>query len=153
MKYSDYLHESEVQHKTISYDLLTPKPVKGKIVPENKNCPSKALSLCTIHLRKSYGSSKSCSTSSSVFILFQLLILRQPISSATTICLGLIAVIIGLAIFMEGLKVRLMPFGNIIGDTLPKKVSMFVVLIIIAMLGVGVTYAEPAIALKAFELR
>ena len=60
-------------------------------------------------------------------------------------------VIIGLAIFMEGLKTGLMPFGTIIGDTLPKKASMFVVLIIIAILGVGVTYAEPAIgALKAF---
>ena len=43
---------------------------------------------------------------------------------------------------MEGLKVGLMPFGNIIGDTLPKKASMFVVLIIIAILGVGVTYLE-----------
>ena len=83
--------------------------------------------------------------------MFQLLILRQPIASASTITLGLIAVIIGLAIFMEGLKVGLMPFGTIIGDTLPKKASMFVVLIIIAILGVGVTYAEPAIgALKAF---
>ena len=52
---------------------------------------------------------------------------------------------------MEGLKTGLMPFGTIIGDTLPKKASLFVVLIIIAILGVGVTYAEPAIgALKAF---
>ena len=39
--------------------------------------------------------------------LFQLLILRQPISEASTICLGLVAVIVGLAIFMEGLKVGL----------------------------------------------
>ena len=52
---------------------------------------------------------------------------------------------------MEGLKTGLMPFGNVIGDTLPKKASMFLVLIIIGILGVGVTYAEPAIgALKAF---
>ncbi len=29
MKYSDFLHESEVKHNTISYDLLTPKPAKG----------------------------------------------------------------------------------------------------------------------------
>jgi hypothetical protein len=44
-----------------------------------------------------------------------------------------------------------MPFGTVIGDTLPKKAAMPVVLIIIGMLGVGVTYAEPAIgALKAF---
>ena len=54
---------------------------------------------------------------------------------------------------MEGLKTGLMPFGTIIGDTLPKKASLFVVLIIIAILGVGVTYAEPAIgALKPLVL-
>jgi hypothetical protein len=44
-----------------------------------------------------------------------------------------------------------MPFGNIIGDNLPKKASMSVVLLIIGILGVGVTFAEPAIgALQAF---
>ena len=32
---------------------------------------------------------------------------------------------IGLAIFMEGLKQDLMPFGNVIGDTLPKRAPMF----------------------------
>ena len=52
---------------------------------------------------------------------------------------------------MEGLKTGLMPFGNVIGDTLPKKAPMVLVLIIIGILGVSVTYAEPAIgALKAF---
>ena len=44
-----------------------------------------------------------------------------------------------------------MPFGNIIGDNLPKKATMGVVLLIIGILGVGVTFAEPAIgALQAF---
>ncbi|MCH1487379.1 MAG: DUF1538 domain-containing protein, partial [Pseudomonadales bacterium] len=63
----------------------------------------------------------------------------------------LIAVIIGLAVFMEGLSTGLMPFGTIIGDNLPKKASMPVVLTIIGILGVGVTFAEPAIgALQAF---
>ena len=67
-----------------------------------------------------------------------------------TLCFGLIAVVIGLAVFMEGLT-RLMPFGNIIGDNCPGKASMFVVLVIIGILGVGVTFAEPAIgALQAF---
>ena len=52
---------------------------------------------------------------------------------------------------MEGLSTGLMPFGTIIGDNLPKKASMIVVLIIIGILGVGVTFAEPAIgALQAF---
>ncbi len=84
-------------------------------------------------------------------ILFQILILRHPIDSALMLGGGLVAVIVGLAIFMEGLNTGLMPFGTIIGDNLPKKASMTVVLIIIGMLGVGVTFAEPAIgALQAF---
>ena len=29
MKYSDFVHESEIKHNTISYDLLTPKPLKS----------------------------------------------------------------------------------------------------------------------------
>ena len=71
--------------------------------------------------------------------------------AAVTLVFGLIAVVIGLAVFMEGLSTGLMPFGNIIGDNLPKKASMPVVLLIIGILGVGVTFAEPAIgALQAF---
>ena len=53
-------------------------------------------------------------------------------------------------IFMEGLKLGLMPFGEIIGNTLPKKSKLGVVLLIAFLLGIGVTFAEPAIgALQA----
>lgn len=64
--------------------------------------------------------------------------------------LGLLAVIFGLMLFMEGLKLGLMPFGETIGNTLPRKASLSIVLAIAFMLGVGVTFAEPAIgALQA----
>ena len=156
MKYSDYIHESEIKHRTISYNLLTPKPIasdpdalKAKKI---KVGPIKALSLVgpytSVRIMEQL---KAVFPLAAYLFLFQLLILRQPIGEASTICLGLVAVIIGLAIFMEGLKVGLMPFGTIIGDQLPKKASMKVVLVIIAILGVGVTFAEPAIgALQAF---
>ena len=63
---------------------------------------------------------------------------------------GMLAVIIGLMIFMEGLKLGLMPFGETIGNTLPKKSPLGVVLFIAFLLGIGVTFAEPAIgALQA----
>ena len=63
---------------------------------------------------------------------------------------GLFAVIVGLMLFMEGLTVGLMPFGTLIGDRLPRKSSLPLVLIVTLLLGVGVTFAEPAIgALKA----
>ena len=156
MKFSDYIHESEIKHRTISYNLLTPRPLKGDsnaLKPKRiKIGLFKALTLLAPYTSvRGMNQVKAVLPLAAYLFLFQLLILRQPISSATMICLGLVAVIIGLAVFMEGLKVGLMPFGNIIGDNLPKKASMPVVLTIIGMLGIGVTFAEPAIgALQAF---
>lgn len=83
-------------------------------------------------------------------MLFQMLILRQSVNDAGIIVAGLFAVIIGLMFFMEGLKLGLMPFGTVLGTTLPAKSSLPVVLIIAFILGIGVTFAEPAIgALKS----
>jgi len=82
--------------------------------------------------------------------LFQLLILKQVVEDSLLITGGLFAVIIGLMIFMEGLARGLMPFGEIIGSTLPRKSPLPVVLLITMLLGIGVTFAEPAIgALQA----
>ena len=119
MKFSDYIHESEIKHRTISYNLLTPKPAKGD--PEALKPKKIQIGILKVFaLLTPYTSIRVMEQVKAVFplaaylFLFQLLILRQPISSATTICLGLIAVIIGLAVFMEGLKVGLMPFGKIV---------------------------------------
>ena len=83
-------------------------------------------------------------------MLFQLLILKQEVIDAGIISGGLCAVIVGLVLFMEGLKVGLMPFGKALGTTLPAKSPLTVVLAVTFILGIGVTFAEPAIgALKA----
>ena len=82
--------------------------------------------------------------------LFQILILRQLVDDSWLITGGLFAVIVGLMLFMEGLKLGLMPFGELIGHTLPRKSPLPLVLFITLLLGIGVTFAEPAIgALKA----
>lgn len=81
--------------------------------------------------------------------LFQILILRQLVQGAWLVSAGMFAVIVGLMLFMEGLKIGLMPFGTVIGEQLPRKLHLPLVLFITAMLGIGVTFAEPAIgALK-----
>lgn len=77
--------------------------------------------------------------------LFQLFILRVNVEDAGIITAGLVAVIMGLMIFMEGLKVGLMPFGESLGTSLPAKAGLAVVLTIAFLLGIGVTFAEPAI--------
>jgi hypothetical protein len=78
-------------------------------------------------------------------VLFQLFILRQSVTDASIITLGLVAVIVGLMIFMEGLKVGLMPFGESLGGSLPAKATLPTVIVVVFLLGIGVTFAEPAI--------
>ncbi len=82
--------------------------------------------------------------------LFQLLILAQVVEDSWIITGGLFSVIVGLMFFMEGLKLGLMPFGEVIGNGLPRRSPLPVVLFITLLLGIGVTFAEPAIgALQA----
>jgi len=83
-------------------------------------------------------------------IIFQTLVLNQMVSEPLKIILGLTAVVLGLMLFMEGLSKGLMPFGETIGHNLPAKVSLPIVLTVAFLLGIGVTFAEPAIgALQA----
>ena len=152
-RYSQYLNAAAVRHRSVSYNALAPivdgsgqKP--GKISLSFNQAIELLAPYCGIRIIEQL---KAVAPLAAYLMLFQLLVLRHPVDSALTLCFGLIAVVIGLAVFMEGLSTGLMPFGNIIGDNLPKKASMFVVLVIIGILGVGVTFAEPAIgALQAF---
>jgi len=82
--------------------------------------------------------------------LFQILVLRQLVDDSMIIVGGLLAVIVGLMFFMEGLRVGLMPFGTQIGHSLPRHSPLPLVLLVTLLLGIGVTFAEPAIgALQA----
>ncbi|MEM7282637.1 MAG: DUF1538 domain-containing protein [Pseudomonadota bacterium] len=83
-------------------------------------------------------------------ILFQLLVLHLPLVYAGMISLGILVVAVGLMFFMEGLRLGLMPLGEVIGSELPKHSKMPIILGFAFLLGVGATFAEPAIAvLKA----
>ena len=156
MRYSDYLNSVVVKHRNISYNLLTPKIKEGEVdslrPKKIEVTPTQAFKLIfPYRYIRIMEQVKSVAPLVAYLILFQIIVLRQPIESALILSGGILAVIVGLTIFMEGLSKGLMPFGTIIGDNLPKKASMFVVLIIIGILGVGVTFAEPAIgALQAF---
>lgn len=156
LRYSSVLRSNAVRHREISYNQLTPKPMRGKkdsLKPQRLRLGFEQ----TMALLMPYSGVRVLEQMKAVIplalylVLFQLIILRQPVEAALLLVGGLTAVIVGLALFMEGLNVGLMPFGTLIGDKLPRKASMPVMLAIIAILGVGVTFAEPAIgALQAF---
>ncbi len=83
-------------------------------------------------------------------VVFQLLVLHLPIVYAGMIGVGILIVAFGLMFFMEGLRLGLMPLGEEIGSVLPKNSRMPVILVFAFLLGMGATFAEPAIAvLKA----
>lgn len=156
MRYGTFVSKYKIQRDKVSYNLLTPKPdpkIEKSLRPE----PIKVTLLDVYGLLAPYvgvrikDQLKAVVPLALYLGLFQVFVLDYPIQEATALCMGLVAVIIGLAVFMEGLNSGLMPFGNIIGTNLPTKATMPVVLVVLGMLGVGVTFAEPAIgALQAF---
>ena len=83
-------------------------------------------------------------------VVFQLLVLGLPIVYSLMIAVGIGIVIIGLAFFMEGLRLGLMPLGETLGSTLPRK-KIFGIPCLPASLAFGfvlgafATFAEPAI--------
>jgi len=153
IRFGDYVQAVTVDSDSISYSKLIPKPKLDKNGNEIPMKPEKLKLAGTdiYNLLQPYLSVRIMEQVAAVFplaaylVLFQILVLQRSVMGAAEIAAGLVAVIIGLMIFMEGLKLGLMPFGDIIGNTLPKKLPLVGVLLIAGLLGIGVTYAEPAI--------
>ena len=157
IRFGEFIRESSIRQSCISYNNLVPKArldAEGKVIPHR---PKKIelRSIDVYRLLAPYVSVRLTAQIKAVLplalylMIFQLLILRQTVLDQWIIMGGILAVIVGLMIFMEGLKLGLMPFGEVIGHNLPRKSSLKVVLFIVFVLGISVTFAEPAIgALK-----
>jgi hypothetical protein len=151
--YSDYLRNvSLIEHK-ISYNRLVPEvsfDSEGKLIP--CKAPHVYLkNLDVFRLIKTHVQGRFMEQFRVVIplaaylILFLVFILDQVVANPWGMAFGLLGVIVGLMLFMEGLKLGLMPLGETIGHTLPRKSTLPVVLVVAFLLGVGVTFAEPAI--------
>lgn len=79
-------------------------------------------------------------------VVFQTLILGVPLANALATAGGIALVVFGLAFFLEGLVLGLMPLGERVGVKLPTRVGIIVIAIFGLILGFGATLAEPAIS-------
>lgn len=79
-------------------------------------------------------------------VAFQVLILRVPLADALPIAGGIGLVVFGLAFFLEGLLLGLMPLGERVGVKLPAKFGIIFIAVFGIFLGFGSTVAEPAIS-------
>jgi hypothetical protein len=159
-RFGDYQRASRSKHDVIRFNDIDTVPklqkdAEGNVIPYES--PRIRLTATeTVRLLNPYISVRFMEQVKAVvplgiyLALFQLLFLQQVMKDSWVITGGLFAVIVGLMLFMEGLKLGLMPFGNLIGSNLPRKSPLPVVLFITLLLGIGVTFAEPAIgALQA----
>jgi hypothetical protein len=80
-----------------------------------------------------------------VVTFFQIVVLQQAFPNLSEILIGLILVVFGLMIFVEGLEMGLFPIGENLAHSLAKKGSLFWLLLFAFLLGFSTTIAEPAL--------
>lgn len=78
---------------------------------------------------------------------FQTFVLDIPVHELPKIIFGILCVVFGLTFFMEGLVLGIMPIGENLGTKLPARAPLFTILIFAFVLGLGATFAEPAIGI------
>ena len=86
-----------------------------------------------------------------VIAVFELAVIRQPVTGVFQMVLGGILVLMGLAFFIFGLRLALFPIGESLAQSLAKKGSIFWLFLFAFVLGFGTTIAEPALLAIADE--
>ncbi len=82
---------------------------------------------------------------------FQAVVLRQPFPNFAAVAVGLVCVVAGLTLFIQGLESGLFPLGEEIAQAFANKGSASALLAFAFCLGFGTTVAEPALIAVAAE--
>ncbi len=86
-----------------------------------------------------------------VIAFFQAVVLQQPFPNLGNVLVGLVCVVVGLALFIQGLESGLFPIGESIAEAFAHKGSATLLLAFAFCLGLGATVAEPALIAIAAE--
>ena len=86
-----------------------------------------------------------------VIALFQVVVVRQPFPDVASVVVGLVCVVVGLALFIQGLESGLFPLGEALAQGMAQKGSTPALLLLAFSLGFGTTVAEPALIAVAAE--
>lgn len=82
---------------------------------------------------------------------FQVVVLRQPFPDVADVAVGLACVVLGLALFIQGLESGLFPLGEALAQGMARRGSTVALLALAFSLGFGTTVAEPALIAVAAE--
>ena len=93
--------------------------------------------------RQTLGSLRDLAPIFAVIAFFQIVVLRQPFPDLVNVAVGLVAVVLGLALFIQGLESGLFPLGEALAEGMARKGSVVALLAMAFCLGFGTTVAEP----------
>ncbi len=86
-----------------------------------------------------------------VIFFFQVFVLQQPFPHLERVIVGILLVMLGLTLFIQGLEMGLFPIGEAMAHAFARKGSLFWLLAFAFCLGFGTTAAEPALIAVAAE--
>ena len=98
-----------------------------------------------VFARMLLGSVRDLAPLTVVILVFQLLVLRQPLDNLLALAEGAVLVVVGLTLFIYGLELALFPIGEALAKALASKGSIAWLLAFAFLLGFGTTIAEPAL--------
>ncbi len=90
-----------------------------------------------------------------VIAFFQIVVLREPFPDLERVLVGLVFVVVGLSLFVQGLEIGLFPLGEGMARAFARKGNLAALLGFAFCLGFGTTVAEPAliaVSAKAAEI-
>ena len=86
-----------------------------------------------------------------VVVFFQTIVIQQPFPEVGEVITGILLVVFGLMLFIEGLEIGLFPIGEAMAYALARKASLFWLMLFSFTLGFSTTIAEPALIAVAKE--
>ena len=86
-----------------------------------------------------------------VILIFQVLVVHQPLENTVNLLGGTFLIIIGLTFFIQGLEIGLFPVGETMATAFAKKGSLTWLMAFSFALGFATTIAEPALIAVADE--
>ena len=102
-------------------------------------------------LRQTVGALRDLAPIIAVIAFFQIVVLQQPFPNLGNVVIGLVCVVAGLSLFIQGLESGLFPLGEALAEGFARKGSLTALLSFAFCLGFGATIAEPALIAVAAE--
>ena len=86
------------------------------------------------------------------FVYFQLMYLKLPRIEVVNMVKGVFLTFLGIILFLQGVHVGFLPTGELLGEGMVEKVSLWIIVVVGFILGAVATFAEPAVRALSNEV-